>query len=63
MILSSGKPKGFCVGGGGIASAISSSSIRLFINEGWPLSGHERVTEARLLLRLWSEHPGITTGR
>ena len=29
----------------------SSSSICLFMNEGWPLSGHERVTEARLLLR------------
>ena len=33
-------------------SISSSSSLRLFINEGWPLSGHERVTEARLLLRL-----------
>ena len=34
-------------------SQSSSSSLRLFINEGcWPLSGHERVTEARLLLRL-----------
>ena len=30
----------------------SSSSVRLFMNEGWPLSGHERVTEARLLLTL-----------
>ena len=30
----------------------SSSSICLFMNEGWPLSGHERVTEARLLIRL-----------
>ena len=29
-----------------------SSSLHLFINEGWPLSGHERVAEARLLLRL-----------
>ena len=29
-----------------------SSSLRLFRNEGWPLSGHERVTKARLLLRL-----------
>ena len=28
-----------------------SSSICLFMNEGWPLSGQERVTEARLLLR------------
>ena len=32
-------------------SFLSSSSICLFMNEGWPLSGHERVTEARLLLR------------
>ena len=35
-----------------IGRTISSSSLRLFRNEGWPLSGHERVTEARLLLRL-----------
>ena len=31
---------------------LSSSSMRLFINEGGPISGHERVSEARLLLRL-----------
>ena len=31
---------------------IASSSLCLFMNEGWPLPGHERVTEARLLLRL-----------
>ena len=30
----------------------SFSSICLFMNEGWPLPGHEGVTEARLLLRL-----------
>ena len=29
-----------------------SSSIRLVMNKGWPLSGRERVTEARFLLRL-----------
>ena len=28
-----------------------SSYIRLLMNEGWPFSGHERVTEARLPLR------------
>ena len=33
------------------APLASSSSTRLFMNEGWPLSGHERVTEAHLLLR------------
>ena len=33
-------------------SSCTSSSIRLFMNECWPLSGHERVTEARLLLIL-----------
>ena len=30
----------------------SSSSLCLFMNEGWPLSGHERVAKARWLLRL-----------
>ena len=35
----------------------SCSSICLFMNEGWPLSGHEIVTEARLLLRLLVRAP------
>ena len=35
-----------------LATLCASSSMCLFMNEGWPLSGHERVAEARLLLRL-----------
>ena len=30
----------------------ASSSLCLLMNKGWSLLGHERVTEARLLLKL-----------
>ena len=41
----------------------SSSSLRLFMNEGWPLSGHEEVQRLVCYSDFWSEHPRMTTER